>query len=244
MQMRNRVFRQNCDTIGGNQLWNTMVNLIVNMIRTTGENNTMFTVCLQPGNGFFTFSIHSLTCLCQFLPSKLCSFFDLGSRDLRKCFNQLRSYGVHTGESHERIAEINMFTAQFFHIILDIFRIRGNDRTVIMVIGIRELISFIWDCRIENEMYTLLNQPFNVPMSQLSRIAFGLAWNGFNTQFINLSGRCRGEHHTITKFSEELEPERIILIHIQDSWNTDGAAESLFLRQRLIGEEQLVFKFK
>ena len=228
MQMRDRVFCQYCNAIRSNQFRNTMVDLVINVIRTTCKNDTVFAMFFQPCNGFFTFFVHGLTDPGQFRPSQFCSFFYFGSRNFREGFDQLRSYRIYAGKCHKWIAEINVFTAQLFHVILDIFRIRGNDRAVVMVIGIREFISLIWNRRVENKMNTLLNQPFNMSVSQLGRITFGFAWDGLNTQFVNLSGGCRREYHSVSQFGKELEPERIILIHIQYTWNTNGTTGCLF----------------
>ena len=40
------------------------------------------------------------------------------------------------------------------HIVLDIFRIGGYDRTVVMVVGILEFIPLIWNAGIEDDVDT------------------------------------------------------------------------------------------
>ena len=44
--------------------------------------------------------------------------------------------------------------------------------------------------------------------------------------------------------SEEPEPERIVLIHVQHTRNADRTAHCFILGKWLIGKEQFVFEFK
>jgi len=43
----------------------------------------------------------------------------------------------------------------------------------------------------------------------------------------------------ISQFCEESKPERIVLIHVKNSWNTYSASYSLFFRERLIVKESV-----
>ena len=80
-------------------------------------------------------------------------------------------------------------------------------------------------------------------MGKFGRIAFGFTWNGLNTQFINLSGRSRGEHNLILQFCKESIPERIILKHIQNTGDTYFASRCLISSKRCVGENSFIFVF-
>ena len=91
---------------------------------------------------------------------------------------------------------------------------------------------------------SLLQQPGHMSVSQLGRITFRLAGDGFNAQFVDLSGRGRGKDYLIFQIRKESIPERIILKHIQDSWKPTLSSDRLVLRERSIGKEFLIFIFE
>ena len=73
------------------------------------------------------------------------------------------------------------------HIVLDIFRIGGNDRAVVVVDCIRELVALVRDTRVEDELHTVTDQPGHMSVGKLGRIAFGFTWDGLNTQLVDLT---------------------------------------------------------
>ena len=79
-----------------------------------------------------------------------------------------------------------------------------------MVDCIREFISFIWNTWVENKFHAIADQPGYMTMCKLRRITFGFTWDGFNTQFVNLSVGSRREYNLILQFCKERIPERII----------------------------------
>ena len=81
-------------------------------------------------------------------------------------------------------------------------------------------------------------------VGQLGRITFGFAGDGFNAQFVDLSGRGRGKDYLKFQICKESIPERIILKHIQDSWKPHLSSDRLVLRERSIGKEFLIFIFE
>ena len=106
------------------------------------------------------------------------------------------------------------------HVILNILRIRGNDRAVVMVDCIREFVSLVRNTRVENKFHTVSKQPGHMSVGKLGRITLGFTWNGLNTQLINLSGGGRRKHYLIFQLSKEGIPERIVLKHIQNAGDT------------------------
>src|SRR5699024_12612563 len=68
----------------------------------------------------------------------------------------------------------------------------------------------------------------------------GLAGNGFDAQLVDLVRGSGREHYLVFQFGKEGVPERIILIEVQYTGNTDLAAGGLVRGQRLITEDPLV----
>ena len=80
---------------------------------------------------------------------------------------------------------------KFVHIVFDIFRIGSDNRAVVMVYGIRELVALIRNTGIKNKFYALFQKPAYMPVSHFCRITFGFTGNGFNSKLIDLSGGSR-----------------------------------------------------
>ena len=118
--------------------------------------------------------------------------------------------------------EIHLAVYDRVDVVLDILRIRGDDRTVIMIVRLFEFIPLIRNTRIEDAVYPLVDQPLDVPVGKLRRIAFGFAWNRFDSKLIDLPGGGRRQQYTESKRMEECEPEWIILVHIQYAGDADG----------------------
>ncbi len=112
------------------------------------------------------------------------------------------------------------------NIVLNIFRIRGDNRTVVMVVGLFKFIPLIRDAWIEDPLYALVDQPLYMAVGKFRRIAFRFAWNRLNSQFIDLPGGSRREYHAKSQSMEESKPERVIFIHIQYPGNADGSPGS------------------
>ena len=120
--------------------------------------------------------------------------------------------------------EEHFFMRHFFHIVFDILRIGGDNRTVIVIVGALIFDALVRNTRIENGLNAMIDQPFDMSVGQLGRIALGLAWNRFDTQLIDLSGGKRRQDDRKTEFCQERVPERIVFIHIQYARNTDHSA--------------------
>ncbi|CDC93980.1 unknown [Roseburia sp. CAG:380] len=114
-----------------------------------------------------------------------------------------------------------------------------------MIIGILHLDTLIRDARIENVINTLADQPCDMTVCQFCRVTLRLAWNGFDTKLVDLAVGLRREDNAVTKLREEGKPERIVLVHIQDTRNTNGSSDGmLFIQRCVMLEESLVFIFK
>ena len=68
---------------------------------------------------------------------------DLCGGNLGEFLRQCIRHGTKISKGHERIAESDLTAGDFLYVILDILRIRSNDRAVVMVVGILELVALI-----------------------------------------------------------------------------------------------------
>ena len=130
------------------------------------------------------------------------------------------------------------------NIILDILRVGGNDRAVVMVVGILELVALIRNAGVEDVPDALIDQPLHMAVSQFGRVALGLAGDGFDSQLIYLLGRRRRKNHAKAQARKEGKPERVVLIHIQDPWDSNLAEFCFLFAERLVIKVtfKLIFK--
>ena len=84
-----------------------------------------------------------MTGICQFLPTLFAGCGDLCGWNLGEFLRQRIRHGTKISKGHERIAESDLTAGDFLYVILDILRIRSNDRAVVMVVGILELVALI-----------------------------------------------------------------------------------------------------
>ena len=110
-----------------------------------------------------------------------------------------------------------------------------------MVAGILVLVALIRHVRIEDRLNALFDQRLDMAVYELGRIADTLRRNGIHTLFEKLMVRSRRDHDRETELGKDSEPERIVLIHIQRSRDTDLASWRLILGQRFIAESSCVF---
>ena len=63
-----------------------------------------------------------------------------------------------------------------------------------MVDRIRELVAFVRDAWVEDKLHTITDQPCDMSVSKLGRVAFGFTWDGLNTQLIDLTCGSRRKY--------------------------------------------------
>ena len=115
------------------------------------------------------------------------------------------------------------------HIVLDVLRVGGDDRTVVMVVCLLKLVPLVGDGRVEDVLDPLFNKPLYMSVGQLGRVTLGLAGDGLDAQLVDLPCGGRREHHPEAKSCEKGEPEGIVVVHVQHSRDTDDAALCILL---------------
>ena len=130
--------------------------------------------------------------------------------------------------------EINFSVDDRIHIVFNILRIGGDDRAVVVVVGVLKLVALVRNGRVEDVFYAFVDQPLHVSVRQLGRVTLGFTWDRLNAQLVDLSRGSRGEYHAESQFCEKCKPERIVLVHIQNTGDTDHAAFCFLFGKRLI----------
>ena len=78
-------------------------------------------------------------------------------------------------------------------------------------------------------------------VSKLGRVAFGFTWDGFDTQLVDLTCGSRRKYHLVFQLCKEGIPERVILKHVQNTWDTNLSTGSLICGKRFIGKNPFIF---
>ena len=259
------------DAVGVDHLRNAVIDLRVDMVRAAGKDDAVHMMLCHVLERLSALHLDILAALGKFLPAGadgVAHFLlrngirdivrlrhhDTGSLFLNlsalRILSALREFiderirdGAQGGEGEERIAIGDLTARDFIHIVADVLRIGGDNRAVVVVVGLSCLGALIEQRRVEDEVHLLMNQPRDMPMHEFCRIAGGLGGNGFDAELVDLVCRSRGKDHAVAEFPEEDGPEGVILIHIEHAGNADRAAGRLVSGQRLVVEDplQLVF---
>ena len=75
---------------------------------------------------------------------------------------------------------------------------------------------------------------------QFGRIADVLGGDRFDAGLEQLVRATAGNHYLEAERSEQCEPERIVLIHVEHAWNADFATGGLLVGEPAVGEAALV----
>ena len=158
---------KNADTVGVNKLWNTMVDFRINVIWTSGKNYTTAAIFFHIFENFLALFLHLKTSHCQLFPclrSCTANLWFWNIKFLPKHINKLLWENLFTWKGHKWIEETNLSICYFVHVILNILRVRSDDRAVIVVISIWKFIALIWNSRVENKVNFLAYEPANMTM--------------------------------------------------------------------------------
>ncbi len=139
-----------------------MINLGINMVWPSGKDNSPHLILFYIIKNLLAFSFDVLPGVCKLVPACACGGPDFVLRYLEfrgKGFDKLACQRFQIGKRHKRVQKTHLSGGDFVYVIFDIFRVRSYNRTVVVVVGIREFISLIWNARIKNKVYVLFNQP-------------------------------------------------------------------------------------
>ena len=241
--MGNRILSKDCDSVAVDQIRDTVVDLRVNVVRTSCKDNSSSSCFLQILKSLLALFLNVLMYGIHFFPGFVSCCFHLSSRDIRENLSEALGHDFLGGQCQEWVHKGNGRIMKLVHVVLNVLCIGGNDRTVVMVDCVREFVALVRNAGVENKFHTISKQPGHMSVGKLGRIALGLTWNGLDSKFINLSGGGRGKNYLIFQLCKEGIPERIVLKHIQYPGNAHLASNRFLRGKRLIGEQTLVFIF-
>ena len=117
-----------------------------------------------------------------------------------KFYDELFCQHLLVGEGEERIHEVDIKLSELFHIVFDVLGVRGDHRAVVVVACLRSFVALVGDTRIEDIAYTLTDEPGNMTVHQLGRVALRFTRDGLDAQLVDFSGGLRGQDHTEFQF--------------------------------------------
>ena len=129
-------------------------------------------------------------------------------------------------------------------VILDVFSVGGDHRAVKMISCVGGLVALIRNAGVKYVFNALLYQPLDMPVYQFCRVTLGFTRYGFNSQLVNLPCGLGGQDGPEPQFFKENSPERIILIHIENTRDSHGSPRGHIGRQWFKIEHSVVFIFK
>ena len=237
------VLTENGKTEGVDHLRNTVMDLRIRVIRTAGKNNTLLACPFEILDDFLTFSSDIRLVLVVLLVSCGNGLYGLClcNAEISKRDRELLGKGVIVIERQERIEIRDSLILDILEVIADNFRIGSYDRAVKVVTGLFVLMTLIRNIRIEDRLDALFDQCLNMAVNEFGRIADTLGRNGIHTLLEKLMVRSRRDDYGKSEFRKYREPERIVLVHVQSSRDTDLASWRLVLGQWLIAESSRVF---
>ena len=233
MEMADRILGQYSQTVGIDHFRDAMVDLRIHMVGTACQHDATAAGLLHVFQGFLTLAHDILAGMLHFRPALLGCLADLILGDAAVPGKFCNKFIFQNGlvlKGQEWVKEIDVAAGQLVDVIFDVLRVGGDDGAVIVVARIRELSPLIGYAGVEDELQALTDEPGHMTVGQLSRVALRLAGNGLNTHFVNLMGGRRGEYHPVAQIRKEREPERIVLIEIQNTGDTHSSALRSFLR--------------
>ena len=196
-QMGDGVLCQDREAVGGDQFRNTVVDLRVHMVGTACKDDAVTVVFFHPLQCLLALFLHVQTGGQKLLPRLVGGRFHFLSGDLeilKEDLGQPLCQDLLVGKRHKRIEETDIFRPQLFHIVFDVFGVRGDDGAVKMVAGVRRLVALVRNAGIEDGLNALLDQPLDVAVSDLGRVAFRFTGDGFDSQLVYLPGGLRGKY--------------------------------------------------
>ena len=139
----------------------------------------------------------------KLFPCSVCCFLHFYRRNmvfLAKFHNQLSGQHFFVSKSKERIHKVDIELRELFHIVFDVFCVGGNHRAVVVVACLRCLVALVRNARIEDIAHTLTDQPGNMAVHQLCRVALRLTRDGLDAKLIDLSSGLRRKDDTEAQF--------------------------------------------
>ncbi len=239
-QVRDGVLGEDGKAVRMNHFRDAVVDLRIQVIRASCQNDALCSGVLHELQNALALGLDVLPVLQELIPSGLSRCQNLTLRELGEFPRQRLGYGLEAGEGHEGMTEGHLPVHDLLNVVLDILRVGGDNRAVVVVVRILIFLPLIEKRGIEDEVgMRLFNQPLHVAVGDLGGVAFRFGGDGLDAHLVNRVCRQRREDYAVAEPGKERCPEGVILIHVQNARDADGAAHGLLGRQRLVAEEAL-----
>ena len=260
-QMRERILGKDRKAKARDKLGQGVVDLGVVMVGTAGEHDAVTAVVLDPLKGLLAHGLDILVEARVGLKGSVDGGIDLGARDFRTAHATATGFsighavdGEHLVQAalelglvvirHKRIQELDVLLADLVDVERQRRGVAHDDGAVVAVTGSRVLFALPAHTRHPNEVDIAVDKVHHMAVAHLGRVAHALGRHGLDARLVGLLARLVGQLHAKAQARKERVPEGIVLVHVECSRDTHGAARSLVGTQDLAVKEQLVFLFE
>ena len=240
--LSHRILGQHDEIKGTDHLVHAVVDFRVHMIRPSGEDDRLLVMLLCILQRILSLLPHIIMILLHFPSAGSHCTPDLLLRNMirRKCSGQFPHQSLIVVKRQERMKETDIvFCENIVQIVGDYFRIRCHNRAVEMIRRTRIFVPFEIQARIEDELISVVHQPLHMAVYQFRRIACRIRRNCFDAQLVDFLRGSRGQLHPEFQIRKEPEPERVVLVHVQNPWNSHSSPLRLHFIQRMIPKQTL-----
>ena len=189
--LRYAVLREHGQTVGGNQIRNPVMDFRVHMVRSACEHNAPAAVVLHPLQDSPALFADVLLGPAFLFPGQVHgpADFVLGNFPFPGAQPDQAVCGCFfIGKGDKRANIPDLLFPDIVHIVLEVFRVRADNRAVEVIDRASDLLVFIEHTGMHNRVNPVIDQPLHMPVRKLGRIAFALAGDGFHAQGINRPG--------------------------------------------------------
>ena len=188
-ELRDRVLGEDSHAVGVDELRDAVVDLRVDVVRSARENNAVAAGLLEIFQCLDSLGLDIASVLRLLFPRRVRRILHLDLRDVMEDFDEAVCHDLLAGEREERVHEADRRVTELLDVVLDILRVGRHDRAVVVIDCAREFISLERNARVENELHALADQPLNMAVRELGRIALRLRRNRLDAELVELMRR-------------------------------------------------------
>ena len=137
-----------------------MIDLRVDVVRTSGQDDAPVAGLLQEPDGLFAFLSHILAACCQLRPGVVDGgcYLTVGEGEFpAQLFDEPVGDGLLALQVQKRMDEVYLAVYNGVHVVLDILRVGGDDGAVVVVVRLLELIALVGDGGVEDVLHALVD---------------------------------------------------------------------------------------
>ena len=242
LQLADRILGEHHHAQRADRLGNAVVDLGVDVVRTASQHDAAAVVFLHVRQGAQALLLHVVLEDLVLGVGGLDGLLRLlaGHVRPRELLHDALDHQLVVGQVEVRPHVADALFAQFGHIGADDHRIVGHHRAVVVVVGVVDQVLLVAHARVENRLHALAEQPLDVAVHQLGRVADVLGGDRLDARFEQFMAGTPGDHDLEAQRGEQREPERIVLIHVEHARDADLAAGGLLVGEPAVGEAPLV----